>query len=174
MDALGCMKSLLLAATQYRAAKTPANAALLQRSLEVGAAPDGAGRPGAWGWPWPWCSFGLWGREWLFLGPGLGRLPSAASALGGRSAGSGAPGVSSGPFRPRRCPQALVRPDLRPAPRLSGRRQENPAGDRLLRELVAEGQKKLLSFLQHPQTITVSSIIMFYGVCVYFETFICT
>ncbi|XP_049680233.1 protein CIP2A isoform X2 [Accipiter gentilis] len=35
MDALGCMKSLLLAATQYRAAKTPSNAALLQRSLEV-------------------------------------------------------------------------------------------------------------------------------------------
>ncbi|XP_063999197.1 protein CIP2A isoform X2 [Pogoniulus pusillus] len=35
MDALGCMKSLLLAATQYRAAKTPTNAALLQRSLEV-------------------------------------------------------------------------------------------------------------------------------------------
>uniref|UniRef100_A0A663E1G0 Cellular inhibitor of PP2A n=1 Tax=Aquila chrysaetos chrysaetos TaxID=223781 RepID=A0A663E1G0_AQUCH len=35
MDALGCMKSLLLAATQYRAAKTPPNAALLQRSLEV-------------------------------------------------------------------------------------------------------------------------------------------
>uniref|UniRef100_A0A8B9NAT5 Cell proliferation regulating inhibitor of protein phosphatase 2A n=1 Tax=Accipiter nisus TaxID=211598 RepID=A0A8B9NAT5_9AVES len=35
MDALGCMKSLLLAVTQYRAAKTPSNAALLQRSLEV-------------------------------------------------------------------------------------------------------------------------------------------
>ncbi|XP_076206640.1 protein CIP2A isoform X2 [Aptenodytes patagonicus] len=35
MDVLGCMKSLLLAATQYRAAKTPPNAALLQRSLEV-------------------------------------------------------------------------------------------------------------------------------------------
>ncbi|KAM9246561.1 protein CIP2A [Leptosomus discolor] len=35
MDALGCMKSLLLAATQYRAAKTAPNAALLQRSLEV-------------------------------------------------------------------------------------------------------------------------------------------
>lgn len=39
MDALGCMKSLLLAATQYRAAKTPPNAALLRRSLEVSAAP---------------------------------------------------------------------------------------------------------------------------------------
>ncbi|XP_055657462.1 protein CIP2A isoform X1 [Falco peregrinus] len=35
MDALGCMKALLLAATQYRAAKTSHNAALLQRSLEV-------------------------------------------------------------------------------------------------------------------------------------------
>lgn len=35
MDASGCMKSLLLAATQYRAAKTPSNAALVQRSLEV-------------------------------------------------------------------------------------------------------------------------------------------
>ncbi|XP_062479919.1 protein CIP2A [Pezoporus occidentalis] len=35
MDASGCMKSLLLAATQYRAAKTAPNAALLQRSLEV-------------------------------------------------------------------------------------------------------------------------------------------
>ncbi|KAM9299970.1 protein CIP2A [Morus bassanus] len=35
MDASGCMKALLLAATQYRAAKTPPNAALLQRSLEV-------------------------------------------------------------------------------------------------------------------------------------------
>ncbi|XP_065685513.2 protein CIP2A [Patagioenas fasciata] len=35
MDASGCMKSLLLAATQYRTAKTPPNAALLQRGLEV-------------------------------------------------------------------------------------------------------------------------------------------
>ncbi|KAM6319600.1 protein CIP2A [Podargus strigoides] len=35
MDALGCMKSLLLAAAKYRAAKTPANAAVLQRGLEV-------------------------------------------------------------------------------------------------------------------------------------------
>ncbi|XP_021256519.1 protein CIP2A [Numida meleagris] len=35
MDASGCMKSLLLAATQYRAAKTPSNAALVQRGLEV-------------------------------------------------------------------------------------------------------------------------------------------
>uniref|UniRef100_A0A8B9FCF6 Cell proliferation regulating inhibitor of protein phosphatase 2A n=1 Tax=Amazona collaria TaxID=241587 RepID=A0A8B9FCF6_9PSIT len=35
MDALGCMKSLLLAATQYRAAKTASNSAVLQRSLEV-------------------------------------------------------------------------------------------------------------------------------------------
>uniref|UniRef100_A0A8C5TYX2 Cellular inhibitor of PP2A n=1 Tax=Malurus cyaneus samueli TaxID=2593467 RepID=A0A8C5TYX2_9PASS len=35
MDAPGCMKALLLAATEYRAAKTPHNAALLQRSLEV-------------------------------------------------------------------------------------------------------------------------------------------
>lgn len=35
MDVSGCMKSLLLAATQYRAAKTPSNAALVQRSLEV-------------------------------------------------------------------------------------------------------------------------------------------
>ncbi|XP_030311955.1 protein CIP2A [Calypte anna] len=35
MDALGSMKSLLLAAAQYRAAKTESNAALLQRSLEV-------------------------------------------------------------------------------------------------------------------------------------------
>ncbi|XP_069724943.1 protein CIP2A [Phaenicophaeus curvirostris] len=35
MDASGCMKSLLLAATQYRAARTPPNAELLQRSLEV-------------------------------------------------------------------------------------------------------------------------------------------
>ncbi|KAM6384925.1 protein CIP2A isoform 2-T2 [Alca torda] len=35
MDALACMKSLLLAASQYRTAKTPPNAALLQRSLEV-------------------------------------------------------------------------------------------------------------------------------------------
>uniref|UniRef100_A0A8D0KUS7 Cellular inhibitor of PP2A n=2 Tax=Strigidae TaxID=30459 RepID=A0A8D0KUS7_STROC len=35
MDAVGCMKSLLLAVTQYRVAKTPPNAALLQRSLEV-------------------------------------------------------------------------------------------------------------------------------------------
>ncbi|KAI1242327.1 hypothetical protein IHE44_0005861 [Lamprotornis superbus] len=35
MDAPGCMKALLLAATEYRAAKTAHNAALLQRSLEV-------------------------------------------------------------------------------------------------------------------------------------------
>ncbi|XP_015733279.1 protein CIP2A [Coturnix japonica] len=35
MDASGCMKSLLLAATQYRAAKTPSNVALVQRNLEV-------------------------------------------------------------------------------------------------------------------------------------------
>ncbi|XP_010394149.2 protein CIP2A [Corvus cornix cornix] len=35
MDAPGCMKALLLAATEYRAAKTAQNAALLQRSLEV-------------------------------------------------------------------------------------------------------------------------------------------
>lgn len=39
MDAPGCMKALLLSATEYRAAKTAQNAALLQRSLEVGAAP---------------------------------------------------------------------------------------------------------------------------------------
>lgn len=39
MDAPGCMKALLLAATEYRAAKTAHNAALLQRSLEVRAAP---------------------------------------------------------------------------------------------------------------------------------------
>ncbi|XP_072740778.1 protein CIP2A isoform X3 [Ciconia boyciana] len=35
MDAVGSLKSLLLAATQYRTAKTPSNAAVLQRSLEV-------------------------------------------------------------------------------------------------------------------------------------------
>ncbi|XP_066476456.1 protein CIP2A [Tiliqua scincoides] len=35
MDASACMKSLLLAAAQYRAARTDPNAALLQRSLEV-------------------------------------------------------------------------------------------------------------------------------------------
>ncbi|KAK9402267.1 protein CIP2A [Crotalus adamanteus] len=35
MDASACMKSLLLAASQYRAARTQSNAALLQRSLEV-------------------------------------------------------------------------------------------------------------------------------------------
>ncbi|XP_056355793.1 protein CIP2A [Oenanthe melanoleuca] len=35
MDAPGCMKGLLLAAAQYRAAKTAHNAALLQRSLQV-------------------------------------------------------------------------------------------------------------------------------------------
>ncbi|XP_014802636.1 PREDICTED: protein CIP2A isoform X2 [Calidris pugnax] len=35
MDALACMKSLLLAASQYRTAKTAPNAAFLQRSLEV-------------------------------------------------------------------------------------------------------------------------------------------
>ncbi|XP_032909513.1 protein CIP2A [Catharus ustulatus] len=35
MDAPGCMKGLLLAAAEYRAAKTAHNAALLQRSLEV-------------------------------------------------------------------------------------------------------------------------------------------
>ncbi|XP_005038823.1 PREDICTED: protein CIP2A [Ficedula albicollis] len=35
MDAPGCMKGLLLAAAQYRAARTAHNAALLQRSLEV-------------------------------------------------------------------------------------------------------------------------------------------
>ncbi|KAL7983479.1 hypothetical protein Chor_000355 [Crotalus horridus] len=34
MDASACMKSLLLAASQYRAARTQSNAALLQRSLE--------------------------------------------------------------------------------------------------------------------------------------------
>lgn len=39
MDVSGCMKSLLLAATQYKAAKTPCNAALVQRSLEVRMAP---------------------------------------------------------------------------------------------------------------------------------------
>uniref|UniRef100_A0A8D0HJ46 Cellular inhibitor of PP2A n=1 Tax=Sphenodon punctatus TaxID=8508 RepID=A0A8D0HJ46_SPHPU len=35
MDVSACMKSLLLAASQYRAARTQSNAALLQRSLEV-------------------------------------------------------------------------------------------------------------------------------------------
>ncbi|XP_077198268.1 protein CIP2A [Paroedura picta] len=35
MDASACMKSLLLAASQYRAARTQHNVALLQRSLEV-------------------------------------------------------------------------------------------------------------------------------------------
>ncbi|KAJ7320362.1 hypothetical protein JRQ81_019873 [Phrynocephalus forsythii] len=35
MDASACMKSLLLAASQYRAARTAPNAALLQRSLET-------------------------------------------------------------------------------------------------------------------------------------------
>uniref|UniRef100_A0A8D2L9F1 Cell proliferation regulating inhibitor of protein phosphatase 2A n=1 Tax=Varanus komodoensis TaxID=61221 RepID=A0A8D2L9F1_VARKO len=35
MDASACMKSLLLAASQYRAAHTQSNAALLQRSLEL-------------------------------------------------------------------------------------------------------------------------------------------
>lgn len=35
MDASACMKSLLLAASQYRTARTQPNAALLQRSLEV-------------------------------------------------------------------------------------------------------------------------------------------
>ncbi|CAN8195000.1 unnamed protein product [Coccothraustes coccothraustes] len=35
MDPPNCMKALLLAATEYRAAKTPHNTALLQRSLEV-------------------------------------------------------------------------------------------------------------------------------------------
>lgn len=40
MDPPSCMKALLLAATEYRAAKTPHNAALLQRSMEVGAAPE--------------------------------------------------------------------------------------------------------------------------------------
>nr|XP_020662038.1 protein CIP2A [Pogona vitticeps] len=35
MDASACMKSLLLAASQYRAARTQPNAALLQRSLEI-------------------------------------------------------------------------------------------------------------------------------------------
>ncbi|XP_013916507.1 PREDICTED: protein CIP2A [Thamnophis sirtalis] len=35
MDASACMKSLLLAASQYRAARTQPNAALLQRNLEV-------------------------------------------------------------------------------------------------------------------------------------------
>nr|XP_060626641.1 protein CIP2A [Anolis sagrei ordinatus] len=35
MDPSACMKSLLLAASQYRAARTQPNAALLQRSLEV-------------------------------------------------------------------------------------------------------------------------------------------
>lgn len=42
MDASACMKSLLLAASQYRAARTQPNAALLQRSLEVR---DSLGRP---------------------------------------------------------------------------------------------------------------------------------
>lgn len=51
MDAPRCMKALLLAAAEYRAARTAHNAALLQRSLEVGAAPGparGRGGTGAW------------------------------------------------------------------------------------------------------------------------------
>lgn len=47
MDAPGCMKGLLLTAAEYRAAKTAHNAALLQRSLEVGAAPAPGPR-----WEW--------------------------------------------------------------------------------------------------------------------------
>lgn len=50
MDAPRCMKALLLAAAEYRAAKTAHNAALLQRSLEVRAAPvPGARREGGAG-----------------------------------------------------------------------------------------------------------------------------
>jgi len=101
MDALGCMKSLLLAAAQYRAAKTPCNAALLQRGLEVRAAPGlgpraaaEAGRRGPEGRRGcRWCPPGL---GVAVSGSGPAWLRSAA-ALCGRSAGSGAAGALAGP-----------------------------------------------------------------------------
>lgn len=83
MDVSGCMKSLLLAATQYKAAKTPCNAALVQRSLEVRMAPglqaagerrrSGAARAegSAVGFPW---------------GRGAGRLLSHRHGAGQRLA----------------------------------------------------------------------------------------
>lgn len=60
MDASACMKSLLLAASQYRAARTQPNAALLQRSLEVR---DSLGRlPGSFPLP-PHPTFGYFVLE---------------------------------------------------------------------------------------------------------------
>lgn len=133
MDALGCMKSLLLAATQYRAAKTPSNAALLQRSLEVRAAPvlapppprAAVGAGGAAG------NLGMAavsprasGHGWLFSVPGLGWLLSPIIALGGRSAGSGAAGASAGSSRRfLQAPHGAGRAGPAACPWLSGRRR---------------------------------------------------
>lgn len=132
------MKSLLLAATQYRAAKTPANAALLQRSLEVRAA-SGRGGRGAAGNVGVAVVF-LWALgTWAALLRAQPRLsPFGWHCPRRPQRGLWSPCVSSGPYRPRRCLQVLVWP----APRLSGRRHENLAGDRLLGWLVAEGGRR--------------------------------
>lgn len=143
MDALACMKSLLLAASQYRTAKTPPNAALLQRSLEVRAAPAlgpssrggrGAARPGMRGCPR--CPPGLGARVAL-LGARPRRAPLRPHRRGAAGAWAGsAPSLPAGPRcrRPGRAPP--------PPPWLGGRRRGNPPGDRLPGELVAEGGRR--------------------------------
>lgn len=109
MDALACMKSLLLAASQYRTAKTPPNAALLQRSLEVRAAP-------ALGPPQPrWEGGGAAGNA------GLPAVSARSWGTGGSSRGPASAG-SSPPLSPwrrrslgRLSPVAACRAPLPPA-----------------------------------------------------------
>lgn len=158
MDASGCMKSLLLAATQYRTAKTPPNAALLQRGLEVRAAPGrgsraaaGVGRGGRA------CSCGrgvpsgLWARA-AFSGPRPGRPQR----------GHGAAGV----------PGTLHRGWLQ-APGAAGPAwpAASPGAQRLEMGTLAccpagRGAGGRFSVQPHLRTTTVYSVIVVYAVCV--------
>lgn len=135
MDASGCMKSLLLAATQYRTAKTPPNAALLQRGLEVRAAPGrgsraaaGAGRGGRACLCGRGVPSGLWARV-AFFGSPPWATPARALEPPGSRAHCTAAGCRRPGLRARRGPRA--------PPELSAWRWGHSPAARLAGELVA-------------------------------------